>query len=153
MIKGLYEAHLPVKDMNRSIDFYKNLGLELAHVGKKVSFFWIEEGKSWLGLWEGKEVNTPYHPSLRHIAFRVDYEGIKQAKYWLEERGIAVREEFGFKSVGPILLANYPQAHAAIYFHDPDENSIELICQIELDTSNEIHSIYLEEWEAKKNKA
>jgi glutathione S-transferase len=30
LIKGIYEAHLPVKDLGNSIDFYKKLGLELA---------------------------------------------------------------------------------------------------------------------------
>ena len=44
MIKGLYEAHLPVKNMKRSVAFYQGLGLELAHIGERVSFFWIEKG-------------------------------------------------------------------------------------------------------------
>lgn len=30
MIKGLYEAHLPVSDLQQSIIFYEKLGLELA---------------------------------------------------------------------------------------------------------------------------
>jgi len=47
MIKGLYEAHLPVSDLERSIDFYKNLNLELAFQKEKVAFFWIEKGRSW----------------------------------------------------------------------------------------------------------
>jgi len=32
LIKDLYEAHLPVKDLNRSITFYEKLGLELSHI-------------------------------------------------------------------------------------------------------------------------
>jgi catechol 2,3-dioxygenase-like lactoylglutathione lyase family enzyme len=47
MIKGLYEAHLPVSDLVRSIDFYKNLNLELAFQKGKVAFFWIEKGRNW----------------------------------------------------------------------------------------------------------
>nr|MDA8351818.1 VOC family protein [Bacillota bacterium] len=31
MIKGLYEAHLPVSNLAQSIEFYRNLGLELAY--------------------------------------------------------------------------------------------------------------------------
>lgn len=31
MIRGLYEAHLPVRDLNRSIEFYEGLGLQLDH--------------------------------------------------------------------------------------------------------------------------
>ncbi|MDF9762102.1 catechol 2,3-dioxygenase-like lactoylglutathione lyase family enzyme [Peribacillus simplex] len=46
MIKGLYEAHLPVSDMQRSIDFYRKLDLELAYQSERVVFFWLEKGKS-----------------------------------------------------------------------------------------------------------
>ncbi len=51
-------------------------------------FSGFEKEVSWLGLWEGEEVETPYHPSLRHVAFRVEYEELRRAKEWLEERGI-----------------------------------------------------------------
>ncbi|WP_170831553.1 hypothetical protein [Brevibacillus brevis] len=44
MIKGLYEAHLPVKNLLRSIAFYKQLDLELAHQTDTIAFFWIEKG-------------------------------------------------------------------------------------------------------------
>ncbi|MGG0729606.1 VOC family protein [Bacillus paramycoides] len=69
MIKGLYEAHLPVSNLQNSIEFYQKLGLKLAWCDEDTAFFWIEEGKSWLGLWEGNEYETQYHPSLRHIFF------------------------------------------------------------------------------------
>ncbi len=147
MIKGLYEAHLPVKDLKRSIEFYESIGLELAYRGQGLTFFWIEKGKSWLGLWEGEQANVPYHPSLRHIAFQVELEDLKRAKQWLADKGIEVREAFGFAPTGPIVLPNRPHAHAAIYFADPDGNSLEFICPIELDTSPLTQMIYLEEWE------
>jgi len=46
MILGLYEAHLPIRDLQRSIAFYKGLGLKLDHiVDEKIAFLWIfEEG-------------------------------------------------------------------------------------------------------------
>ncbi|MDX8342549.1 MULTISPECIES: VOC family protein [Bacillaceae] len=59
MIKGLYEAHLPVRNMQNTLHFYQKLGLEVAHECEKVSFVWIEKGKSWLGLWEADQVNIP----------------------------------------------------------------------------------------------
>ncbi|WP_085524670.1 VOC family protein [Tuberibacillus sp. Marseille-P3662] len=148
MIQGLYEAHLPVSDLNQSIEFYQNIGLELAYRNKSgIAFFWIEKGKSWIGLWEGEEFQTPYHPSLRHIAFRVELNDIKKAKDWLSSRGIVMRENFGFAPKEPIVLDNPPQAHAAIYFHDPDRNSLEFICPVEIDTYNESEMMYLSEWE------
>ncbi|MFD2706785.1 VOC family protein [Salibacterium lacus] len=46
MIKGLYEAHLPVSDLKRSIDFYTDLGLELEHIVEdRLAFLWIEKDK------------------------------------------------------------------------------------------------------------
>ena len=84
MIKGLYEAHLPVKNLDKSMAFYEKLGLKMAWRDEETAFFWIEEGKSWLGLWEGNEYQTLYHPSLRHIAFRVSYEDLKESLKWLD---------------------------------------------------------------------
>lgn len=39
MIKGIYEAHLPVKDLDRSIEFYRELELKLAWRSSKTAFF------------------------------------------------------------------------------------------------------------------
>jgi catechol 2,3-dioxygenase-like lactoylglutathione lyase family enzyme len=147
MIKGLYEAHLPVSDMKRLIDFYQKLGLELAFESETVSFVWIEKGKSWLGLWEGDEVNLPYHASIRHIAFHVDAEDITEAKEWLKERGIEVREAFGFSPERqPLVLPNNPQAHACLYFNDLDGNSLEFIAPLRLDHEEAFEMMTLEEW-------
>jgi catechol 2,3-dioxygenase-like lactoylglutathione lyase family enzyme len=151
MINGLYEAHLPVSNLSMSIDFYKKLGLEIAYQNEKLAFFWIEKGNSWLGIWETDKVKTPYHPSLRHIAFKVDLEDIIQAKEWLEQKGILVRTSFGFPSEKqPLVLPNNPQAHAAIYFDDPDGNSIEFITPLRLDFKEDFKMMTLEEWFNKK---
>lgn len=50
MIEGLSEAHLPVKDLRCSIQFYQSLELEIAWKGDGIAFIWIERHKSWLGL-------------------------------------------------------------------------------------------------------
>lgn len=86
MIKGLYEAHLPARNLEASIVFYESLGLKLYKKHDTVAFFWIIEGQSWLGLWEGKEYQTKYHPSLRHIAFQVDLNDLEHAIEWLKEK-------------------------------------------------------------------
>jgi len=147
MIKGLYEAHLPVSNLISSIDFYERLGLTLASKGEKVAFFWIDKGESWLGLWEGEEVNTPYHPSLRHIAFHVDFVDMLKAKEWLENLGIEIRTSFGFsKERQPLVLPNFPHSHAAIYFNDPDGNSLELITPLRLDGEEDFSMMEIKEW-------
>lgn len=150
MIKGLYEAHLPVSNISKSIEFYSSLGLELAHRGETVTFFWIEKGKSWLGLWETDKVETPYHPSLRHIAFQVDLTDLMDAKDWLEQRGVSVRKAFGFEpEQQPIVLPNKPQSHAALYFNDPDGNSLEFIAPLKIDEEIDFKMMELNDWNNK----
>ncbi|MDN7245651.1 VOC family protein [Planococcus shenhongbingii] len=151
MIKGLYEAHLPVSNLLESIEFYKKLGLEVASQNETLAFFWIQKGRSWLGLWETDKVATPYHPSLRHIAFQVDLEDMENAKEWLEDSGITIRTAFGFSpKEQPLVLPNIPHAHAAIYFHDPDGNSLELIAPLKGDCEEELQKMTLEAWNSKK---
>ncbi|WP_342043533.1 VOC family protein [Bacillus sp. OTU2372] len=147
MIKGLYEAHLPVKNLEVSIGFYQKLGLELAWRDKDTAFFWIEERKSWLGLWEGKEYQTPYHPSLRHIAFRVTYQDLKESLKWLESIQVEPVPFERRTSIKPFVRPN--QENASVYFADPDGNSLELMCYV--DVPNELKHITkklsFEDWE------
>lgn len=147
MIKGLYEAHLPVSDLQKSVLFYQKLGLELAYRQNQLAFFWIVKGESWIGLWESKEVQLDYHPSIRHIAFRIDEADLLQVKEWLQSIDIEVRTAFGYSPAQQsLVLPNYPYAHAAIYFADPDGNSIELISPIQLDVDKEFPMMSLNDW-------
>lgn len=149
MIKGLYEAHLPVSNLLAAIEFYKQLELELAFQNEKLAFFWIEKRRSWLGLWETDKVETPYHPSLRHVAFQLDSEEVKNAKAWLEAKGIIIRTAFGFSPENqPLVLPNFPHAHAAIYFHDPDGNSLELITPLKIDAEERFEMMSLNDWKS-----
>jgi len=151
MIKGLYEAHLPVSNLENSIAFYKKLGLILDHiVDNKIAFFWVEENKSWIGLWETDKVKIEYHPSIRHLAFQVELEDLKAAVEWLKEKDIYAREAFGFKPVEPFVMAHNHYAHAKLHFDDPDGNSIELICKLP-NPLNITNRMYLSEWENLNN--
>lgn len=134
MIQGLYEAHLPVSDMDASVAFYKALGLEVYDKTPRVTFLWIEKGKSQLGLWKSDHVSTPYHPSIRHIAFYVSLEDLQCSQKWLHDNGFEVRDAFGVAAKEqPLVLKNNNNYHAAIYFYDPDGNSLELISPLKLD--------------------
>lgn len=149
MIKGLYEAHLPVSDIGVSTVFYRGLGLELAYQGPRVAFFWIEKGRSWLGLWPSEHAKTPYHPSIRHVAFYVELEDIKRAQEWLSRQGLAVRDAFGVAGEDqPLILQNGANYHAAIYFEDPDGNSLEFITPLKLDADDVryVEGMTLREW-------
>lgn len=99
MIQSIYETHLHVRNLEKAIDFYQNkLGLTLA---KKLSkrrgaFFWVGENKKqMLGLWE---VHSNEDFEMKHFAFRVDLEFLKNSKLWLEKRGIEGVRGKGMKS-------------------------------------------------------
>jgi len=133
MLRGLYEAHLPVSNLERSIAFYESLGLELAHRDGDVAFLWIEKRASWLGLWQTGEAHTSrgpasYPPNGRHLAFRIAFADMERAVEWLAERGIA---SDGFQGLdGREPLARPHQGNASVYFYDPDGNHLELMCSL-----------------------
>jgi catechol 2,3-dioxygenase-like lactoylglutathione lyase family enzyme len=144
VIQGLYEAHLPVSDLDRSIAFYEGLGLPLALRAEAVAFVWIEEGRSWLGLWRDPErAATPYHPSLRHVAFRVAYPDLLRAVDWLRARGIEPRADEGFWGREPSVRPR--DGTGSLYFNDPDGNSLELICNLP-GPRQDWDRMYLSEW-------
>lgn len=146
MIKGLYEAHLPVSNLDRAIKFYEGLGLILDHkVEDRVAFLWIEKEKSWLGLWNSDKAGVEYHPSIRHIAFEVELEDLKGSVNWLTERGYTPRKAFGFEPTEPFVMPNNGFGHAKIHFNDLDGNSLEFICKIE-NPKNITENMYLSEW-------
>lgn len=140
---------MPVRNLEVSIAFYTRLGLKFAWRDEETAFFWIEEGKSWIGLWQGEEYQTPYHPALRHLAFRVTYEDLKRSVDWL--KSIQVEPvPFGRRgSVEPFVRPH--QGNASVYFDDPDGNSLELMCAVEVPEHMKqvTDKLSLEEWEAR----
>ncbi|SDJ16000.1 VOC family protein [Salimicrobium halophilum] len=130
MILGLYEVHLPVRDLDKSIEFYERLGLEFDHrIEDRLAFLWIVKDQSWLGLWKTDNVELEYHPSIRHIAFEVSLEGLRNSVTWLKEKGCEPRKAFGFEPVEPFVMPNPREGfgHAKIHFNDLDGNSLEFI--------------------------
>ena len=79
-ITGLFETHLHVKNLERSMEFYeKTLGLELGlkEQARRVAIYWIGgHGKTALGLWEkppwASERNAGGQIITQHFAFEVD---------------------------------------------------------------------------------
>ena len=145
MIKGLYETHLSVENLERSIDFYKNvLGLEFAWLEEKrrIAFFWIGQPKEYmLGLWEKPKAEI----EIRHFAFRCEVEDIlhKSVSY-LKERNL---QPYNFLKDGtdqPMVFAWIPAI--AIYFNDPDGNVLEFIAVLEGKSRPELGVISYEEW-------
>jgi catechol-2,3-dioxygenase len=145
MIKGLYETHINVSNLEDSIAFYKNvLGLDFCHKEEKrrVAFFWIGRPKEYmLGLWEKPKAEL----EIRHFAFRCDLEDIlNKSVDWLEEKNL---KPYNFLKDGtnrPMVFAWMPAL--AIYFNDPDGNVLEFIALLEGEGKPELGVITYEEW-------
>jgi lactoylglutathione lyase len=145
MIKGLYETHLFVENLETSINFYKNvLGLEQCYfeAERRTAFFWIGKPKeAMLGLWEKPKLQI----DKRHFAFRCDREYIlNQATKFLNEHGL---KPYNFLKDGtdrPMVFAWMPAI--AIYFNDPDGHYLEFIAILEGDARPELGIISYEDW-------
>ncbi|HAO05483.1 MAG TPA: glyoxalase [Chryseobacterium sp.] len=148
MIKGLYETHVQVSDLENAIKFYTEvLGLELAHKeeNRRIAFLWIGKNKeSMLGLWEQKE-----NLQTRHFAFTADKEDIlNYSVKFLKNKNL---KPYNFLKDGiekPIVFAWMPAL--AIYFNDPDGNQLEFISVLEGDGKPELGVLSYEEWMERK---
>ncbi len=128
-IRDLFEAHLTVTDLQRSMTFYGDfLGLELATVlwDRRVAFYWIGgHGSSMLGLWE---VGTgPQRLSL-HVAFRVDLADALEAPARLRAANIVPLDFDRKPTETAVVLAWMPAA--SVFFCDPDGNMLELLSML-----------------------
>lgn len=123
---GLYETHLTVSDLARSIAFYRDIvGLELARVieERQVAFFWTG-GKSvgMLGLWHAG--SGPMKMRL-HLAFRMEPDQIIASVAQLRAKGVEPRGFRGEPVDEPVVIGWMPAI--SLYFADPDGHSIEFI--------------------------
>jgi lactoylglutathione lyase len=128
-IRGLFEAHLTVSDLDRSIAFYRyTLGLKLAHVvpERQVAFFWVPSSdKAMLGLWS--HGSSPLRMQL-HIAFDVALSDVIASVDRLRAAGLTPLSGDGQPTDEPIVLAWMPAA--SVYFRYPDEHSLEFIAML-----------------------
>ena len=126
-ISGLYETHLTVSNLDRSVTFYRDVvGLELAHTVPKrhAVFFWIGgRDRSMLGLWCIH--SSPAFMRL-HIAFSVTLDDVIRSVDALRLRGLTPRNGGGGPEIGePVVFPWMPAA--SVYFDDPDGHSLEYI--------------------------
>lgn len=111
MIKGLYETHLFVKNLEVSIDFYKNvLGLEQCYFEeeRRTVFFWIGEPKqAMLGLWEKPKSQI----DKQHFAFRCDkeiyFKPSNQFLKWTRAKTVQLFERWNRQTYGFCVDACY----------------------------------------------
>lgn len=126
MIKGLYETHLFVEDLERSIDFYSNkMGLEQCRFDneRRIAFFWVGKPKQFmLGLWEKPKEQI----DIRHFAFECEPEWIQnESVNYLKSRNIPYWNFLNDGTKAPMVFVWMPAI--SIYFSDPDGHELEFI--------------------------
>ncbi len=128
-IEGLFEAHISVRDFERSVAFYRDVvGLELgfAQPERPAAFFWVGgRGRSMMGIFGA--VSGPL-PKSHHVAFEVKLDDVLAAPARLRAAGIT---PFGGRREPidePIVFPWMPAA--SVFFDDPDGNTLEYIAML-----------------------
>jgi catechol 2,3-dioxygenase-like lactoylglutathione lyase family enzyme len=146
-VRKLFEAHLTVSDLDRSIVFYRDVvGLELAHrvPERHAAFFWIgPPGHSMLGLWSIH--SAPMRMRL-HIAFDTALHDVVAAVNRLRQAGITPTDGDGGAIKEPVVLAWMPAA--SVYFDDPDGHALEYIAMLPDPPRPELGRMTLSRWRA-----
>jgi lactoylglutathione lyase len=144
-VKRLFETHLTVSDLQRSIGFYRDVvGLKLAFEASEpnVAFFWIGgTGKSMLGLWS---LGTAPLGLILHLAFDVALDDLLDAPKRLKEKGIKPLSFFGVETTEPSVICWMPAA--SVYFRDPDGHTLEYLTMLDKEPQPDLGIIPWSEW-------
>ncbi|MEN0006386.1 MAG: VOC family protein [Bacteroidota bacterium] len=147
MIKGLYETHLFVEHLDRSVEFYeKVLELKLCRysVERRAAFFWIGHEKQFmLGLWEKPKAEI----DPRHFAFECDPEWVlNESVAFLKSHHLNYWNFLNDTNDKPMVFCWMPAI--SIYFNDPDGHYLEFIGILpgEPKSSEEKRVVSYEEW-------
>lgn len=129
-VRGLFETHLTVADLPRSVEFYRGVvGLPVAFEvpERGAAFLWIGgPGQSMLGLWSIG--SAPMNMQL-HIAFDVALHDVLAAPADLRARGVEPLSFFGEPADEPSVIGWMPAA--AVYFRDPDGHMLEYLAMLD----------------------
>jgi catechol 2,3-dioxygenase-like lactoylglutathione lyase family enzyme len=145
-IKGLFEAHLSVRDFERTVAFYRDVvGLELgiAQPERSAAFFWVGgRGRSMMGIFGA---GSGPLPKSHHVAFEVKLEDVLAAPQRLQSAGLTAYGSAGEPINEPIVFAWMPAA--SVFFEDPDGNSLEYIAMLPDPPALELGLVSWSEWQ------
>jgi lactoylglutathione lyase len=144
-VDGLFETHLTVVDLGRSVAFYREVvGLELAHElpERGAAFLWVGgPGRAMLGLWSVG--SAPLGLEL-HVAFAASLDHVLTAGARLRSLGIMPLSFFGDETDEPSVIGWMPAA--AVYFRDPDGHLLELLAVLDEPPRPERGIVCWSEW-------
>jgi lactoylglutathione lyase len=129
-IRKLFETHLTVADLGRSVAFYRDVvglpvALEVPERG--AAFLWMgERGESMLGLWTLGSM--PMGLSL-HIAFDVALDHVLESPTTLRAQGVTPLDFFGAETDEPSVIGWMPAA--SVFFRDPDGHLLEYLSMLD----------------------
>src|SRR5262245_38823246 len=147
-ILGLFETHLNVRNLEKSIAFYRDvMGLELAYVleDRRVAFFWIGGPRqSMLGLWE---IGTGPNVMRLHFAFTCSIEAALAAPAKLRAAGVTPLDFAKEPTDEPDVIGWVPCL--TLYFLDPDGHVLEYLAVLPNEPQPEVSVVSYREWKAK----
>lgn len=147
-VRGLFETHLTVSDLERSVAFYRDvvhLSVALEVPSRGAAFFWVgEPGQSMLGLWS---LGSAPLGIVLHVAFRVGLDELLEAPELLHAQGVTPLSFFGEPTSELSVIGWMPAA--AIYFRDPDGHQLEYLAMLDERPRPELGVIDWPEWVAK----
>jgi lactoylglutathione lyase len=142
---GLFETHLTVSDLDRSVEFYRDvvgLPLALALEERGAAFFWIGgPGEAMLGLWSLG--SAPMGLSL-HIALKASVSDVLAACDAVRSHGVTPLSFFGAETSEPSVIGWMPAV--AVYFRDPDGHLIEYLAMLDEPARAERGIVPWSEW-------
>jgi lactoylglutathione lyase len=146
-VRGLFEAHLTVSDMDRAVAFYRDVvGLEVAFAlpERGATFLWVGgPGEAMLGLWSLG--SAPLALSL-HVAFTVAVADVPAACDHLRAQGVAPLSFLGDATDEPSVIGWMPAA--AVYFRDPDGHQLEYLAMLDAAPRPELGIVPWSQWPA-----
>ncbi len=144
-LAALFEAHLPVGDLVRSVAFYRDVvGLQLASHAPEVgaAFLWVgEPGDAMLGHWQ--DGSAPMGVSL-HIAFKTSLGHVLGASGRLRALGVTPLAFDTTETDEPSVIGWMPAA--AVYFRDPDGHLLEYLAVLDSPPDPERRILSWSEW-------
>ena len=144
-VRGLFESHLTVADLERSVAFYRDvvgLAPALDAPERGAAFFWCgTPGEAMIGLWSLGSM--PMGMSL-HIAFDVDLDDLLDSPRRLRALGVTPLSFFGEETDEPSVVAWMPAA--AVYFRDPDGHLLEYLAMLDTPPRADLGIVPWSDW-------